>query len=309
MGLVGAGVGPVGENSLRDMLAEINFAEPGIVICRAELPASVGKFTSTASEHGLQVRAHGAVESGELTLLRPEFFHAPDEREDEAFHGRNDARAVAFAQNGRNTAVASEVRCDSVCAKRRLLGRQRGVAPVEQGSKAEICGPSLDREVKVVAGLTERRVETVIGRDLRPALATRGVSTHHAVPPRGIGMIAVDQAPQTGQENLFPPPLPGKVAGEADVGRGAADPVDQLLVGHVGEAAVESGSLVRRMAGARETIADAHVVGEAKAARVVAFSARQPHAVRVAVSIDEPIELIAHHPRVAGQFEKQVIDG
>lgn len=89
----------------------------------------------------------------------------------------------------------------------------------------------------------------------------------------------------------------------------AANPVDQLLVGHVGEAAREAELLVRGKSGAREAIPDPHVVGEADPAGILDRVAGKADFVGVAVAAHEPVELVADRPRVAVHLEKEVVHG
>ena len=78
---------------------------------------------------------------------------------------------------------------------------------------------------------------------------------------------------------------------------------------HVRKAAAEAEFLVGGIAGARDAVADAHVVRETDPAEVLGFVAGQTNAITIAVATDIPVELIADDPGVAVDLEEQVIHG
>ena len=165
----------------------------------------------------------------------------------------------------------------------------------------------LDREIEIIAGLTEAYVQAVVSGDLRSGDAARTVVLEDPVALRSGGVIPAAQTLGTGEQNRLPAAQPGQITGALRVSDRGEHPVEQLLHRHMTEAAVQVVALVARMAGRGEVVHHAHVVREGQAAGH-GGAVGELELVSIGIALDEEIEGIADHPWEPPQLEEDVVD-
>ena len=133
----------------------------------------------------------------------------------------------------------------------------------EHESKRPVGCPTLHGDVDIVAGLRQRVIERVVGRDLLASCAPGAVELGKAHVA-----TAVDHASQACVHDRLVSLEPRKIASLGYVAAGGQNPVAELLHRHVAEAASQVGEFVAAAALWREIVMRAHVVAEADAARL-----------------------------------------
>ncbi|MNN66586.1 hypothetical protein D3C81_1821720 [compost metagenome] len=94
------------QNLPGDELGQIDFAEPGVVACGGQLPASVIEQAYARNQHRMEVCIQRTEILRKSAAGVERFSAACEEREDQAFNRRNNAGMVVFIDDSGNIAVA-----------------------------------------------------------------------------------------------------------------------------------------------------------------------------------------------------------
>ncbi len=292
-------------------LAEIDFAQPGIVTGRAELPSTVGEETNSWLQHRLQVGLQPADQFSVRTGRKQCAAQPQAVGNNQALDGGYDSALHIFMEHRGKKSLRSRRRFDGgrraaglVFADRRKVAL---LQPAEKIGQPHVHAPALHGQIEIIAGLAQRDVEAVVRRDFTSARAPGTVQRHDAVPLGGIGVVAPQKTFQGTAEYGQGPAQPAAISRLPLVNQATHQPVDQFFMRHVREAPVEPGLFISRVARSREVVGHAHIMREAEAAGIPPAALGEAQFVRVGVTPDKPVELIGHRPRIKRHFEEHLI--